>query len=162
MQIKRQQRRATNADLKFIFKREGRCVVMIGDPKSDVEGEYFCKHFSYLVYGGTNSAIKAARQYRDAILKQYPELGVLPWKERLRDPEKGICISQQRAYVIATYPELRDGKTKRMNKYFRFDPTSQESIDAQTVQAKQFRAERVERYIKERENFEKLKRGNRK
>ena len=158
MKIKREQRRTTRADLLFIYKREGRCVVMIGDPKSEKEGEYFCRHFAYLTHGGGNSAMKAARQYRDAILEQYPELAELPWKKRLRDPTKGICVNTARNYIIATYPALVKGETKRLNKYFPFDPTKPATIKKQTNAAKKFRAEQVEIYIAEREQYEQQKR----
>jgi len=163
MKIERTQKRKSRMDMRFIFMRERNAMVMIGDRNNKVEPYFFCETFSYLEYGGRLQARAAARRYRDEVLQKHPQLVEIPWKEKLRDPTRGVCVQQSRPLVTATYVMLTiDGETKRRQKSFAYDPTDPDSITSAKAKAHKFRASQNERYIRERENFEKLKRGNRK
>lgn len=163
MKTERTQVRKTRQDMRFIFQRKTDVIVCIGEREKGVEPYFFTKSFSYLTYGGVKQARAEARHYRDKILKKYPHFLETNWRDKLRDPTKGVCISKTRPLAIATYLILEpDGTTIRRQKAVRFDRDDPQSIEHARIKAQQFRLQQNERYIRERENYDKVKRGMKK
>jgi len=162
MKIHRNQTRDTRLDMQFMYYRKRDVLVLFPKtfdltPYRDEYGVGYTRTFSYLTCGGKNPARSEARQWRDNMLKRFPQLAETKWKQKLLDPTKGVFVQTSRPLVTATYHEFdpRTGETKRRQKSYTYDETDPRDKPLKIEACQAYRLTQNKRYIAERERYEK-------